>query len=121
MQEYLDVTKKHYSAEAQTCDFANDAAGSRSVINKWVEAQTNEKIKDLIPDGFINELTRLILVNAIYFKGIVQFYSEHGVGALCSNILVIKLGLLLCEIIMVKHDCFRKLERPVQPGADQKE
>ena len=72
-QEYLDVTKKHYSAEAQTCDFIHDAAGSRSLINKWVEEQTKEKIKDLIPDGFINELTRLILVNAIYFKGITKF------------------------------------------------
>ena len=49
------------------------------MINKWVEAQTNEKIKDLIPDGFINELTRLILVNAIYFKGILQIYSEFSV------------------------------------------
>lgn len=63
------MTKKHYGAEAHPCDFVQDAAGSRSLINKWVEDQTNNKIKDLIPDGFINALTRLILVNAIYFKG----------------------------------------------------
>ncbi len=52
-----------------TLDFAGDAAGSKATINKWVEDQTNNKIKDLIPDGFIDHLTRLILVNAIYFKG----------------------------------------------------
>ena len=68
-QEYLDATKKHYLAEAMTLDFAGDAAGSKDTINKWVEQQTNNKIKDLIPDGFIDGLTRLILVNAIYFKG----------------------------------------------------
>ena len=38
-------------------------------INKWVESQTNEKIKDLLPSGAINELTKMVLVDAIYFKG----------------------------------------------------
>lgn len=71
----MDASNKHYGAEAETCDFVQDAAGSRGLINKWVQDQTNDKIKDLIPDGFINELTRLILVNAIYFKGILLVYE----------------------------------------------
>src|SRR5207253_852694 len=36
--------------------------------NKWVADQTRDKIRDLIPQGGIKELTRLVLANAIYLK-----------------------------------------------------
>ena len=49
-------------------DFAQAAAASRE-INHWVEQQTNDKIKDLIPPGSLDALTRLVLTNAVYFKG----------------------------------------------------
>ena len=55
-------------AEAENHDFMNDGEGSRQAINKWVEDQTNKKIKDLLPPNSIDELTALILVNAVYFK-----------------------------------------------------
>ena len=40
----------------------------RQEINTWVESQTGNKIKDLLPGGVLNALTTLVLVNAIYFK-----------------------------------------------------
>jgi serine protease inhibitor len=49
-------------------DFAGDAEGARGTINTWVESQTNSKIKDMLPNGSVDSLTRLVLVNAIYFK-----------------------------------------------------
>lgn len=53
-------------------DFVGDTENSRSTINRWVEAQTNNRIKDLLPPGTVTPLTRLVLTNAIYFKGTWQ-------------------------------------------------
>jgi len=50
-------------------DFVGATEKSRQAINLWVEDQTNKKIKDLIPQGVLTALTRLVLTNAIYFKG----------------------------------------------------
>ena len=58
----------YYDAELEAVDFANEAELVRQQINAWVESKTANKIKDLIPGGVLNALTRLVLVNAIYFK-----------------------------------------------------
>lgn len=62
-------TKKHYSAEAQSLDFAEGTESARQVINSWVEDQTNHKIQELLKPGILTPLTAMVLVNAIYFKG----------------------------------------------------
>ena len=69
LQEYLDTIAENYGAGIYLADFINRAEAVRSQINKWVSTQTNGKIKDLIPAGALNTLTRMVLVNAIYFKG----------------------------------------------------
>ena len=65
---FLDTLAMNYGAGLRLVDFASDPQGSRQKINDWVSAQTNERIKDLIPPGGIDSLTRLVLANAIYFK-----------------------------------------------------
>jgi serpin B len=67
--KFLRTTQADYQADFQFVDFRNDAEGARQSINGWVEDKTKNKIVDLIPGGFITDKTRLILVNAIYFKG----------------------------------------------------
>ena len=69
LAEYINIVQKYYAAEANNLDFVTETEKSRQTINNWVEEQTNDKIKDLIPSGAINPLTRLVLTNAIYFKG----------------------------------------------------
>ncbi|KAM4803066.1 serpin B4-like isoform X1 [Urocitellus parryii] len=69
LQEYLDGIKKFYLATVESLDFKNAPEESRKKINSWVECQTNEKIKDLFPIKTIDQTTRLVLVNAVYFKG----------------------------------------------------
>nr|XP_006219790.2 serpin B3-like isoform X1 [Vicugna pacos] len=80
-KEYINNVKKLYLASVESTDFANAPEESRQMINSWVERQTNEKIKDLFPNGSIDSSTILVLVNAIYFKGQWQqkFKEENTV------------------------------------------
>jgi serpin B len=66
---FLGLTREHYGAELAQVDFARRADEARQRINAWVEEQTQDKIRDLIPPGVLGPMTRLVLTNAIYFKG----------------------------------------------------
>ena len=59
--------KNYYGASITPVNF-KDSEDARQMINTWVEEKTKDKIKDLIPQGLLDALTRLVLVNAIYFK-----------------------------------------------------
>ena len=65
---YIEILRSKFNSELKLLDFIKDPERSRIQINTWVEQQTNQKIKDLIPQGMIDQLTRLVLVNTIYFK-----------------------------------------------------
>jgi serpin B len=71
--QFLDVLAQNYGAGLRLLDFINETEPSRITINKWVSDQTEERIKDLIPQGAIDELTRLVLTNAIYFNAAWQY------------------------------------------------
>lgn len=66
--EFVDMVRTAYKADLQTVDFGDEPA-ARKAINAWVENATRGKIKDLIPSGLLDAMTRLVLTNAIYFKG----------------------------------------------------
>jgi serpin B len=66
---FLDLAGENYRAKLAQADFRTAAESTRGEINAWVEDQTNRKITELVPPGAVDALTRLVLVNAIYFKG----------------------------------------------------
>jgi serpin B len=66
--DFLKLTQTHYGAGLYEVNFAA-AEQARQKINTWVEKQTQDKIKDLIKPGMVDSSTRLVLTNAIYFKG----------------------------------------------------
>ncbi|XP_032847912.2 serpin B10 [Tyto alba] len=68
-KEYLQLAKKYYNAEPQSVDFLGAADEIRREINSNVEHQTEGKIQNLLPSGSIDSLTRLVLINVLYFKG----------------------------------------------------
>ncbi|KAK0154666.1 Leukocyte elastase inhibitor [Merluccius polli] len=69
MQNFLEATQKFYDADLKAVDFIGAPEDCRLEINGWVEQQTENKIKDLLKSGTVGPMTRLALVNAIYFKG----------------------------------------------------
>jgi len=69
LEDYLKRVEGYYGGKATVLDFVAETEKSQKTINAFIEEQTNNKIKDLIPPGYIDEYTRLVLTNAIYFKG----------------------------------------------------
>ena len=67
LPEFLDRVAEYYGAGLNGLDYGADPDGARLTINDWVAEQTEDRILDLLPDGSISTLTRLVLTNAIYF------------------------------------------------------
>ena len=69
LDAFLELNRKFYRAEIRSVDFATKPEDARKEINAWVEQRTQDKIRDLLPPGQVDSVTRLVLCNAIYFKG----------------------------------------------------
>nr|XP_033771162.1 antithrombin-III [Geotrypetes seraphini] len=68
-ETFQTISEIVYRAKLQPLNFKEKAEESRNIINAWVANKTENRIKDILPKGAITDLTSLILVNAIYFKG----------------------------------------------------
>lgn len=66
--EFLARVGEEYGAPLQLADFAGEAKKETRLINAWVEEQTRNRIRNLLPEDALNALTRLVLVNAVYMK-----------------------------------------------------
>jgi serine protease inhibitor len=66
---YLDTIRAVYGDVLKPVDFHGHAEAARGEINSWVSQQTHDRIKDLMPPGSIDSATRLVITNAVYFKG----------------------------------------------------
>ena len=69
VEDYVDAIVDYYGGDVNALDFVAEPDESRVTINEWVEERTNDRIKDLFPSGSIDGNVRLVLTNAIYFKG----------------------------------------------------
>ncbi len=65
---FLDTIAVNYGAGIRLTDFIGNTEGSRGAINGWVEKETEQRIKDLLPQGALDLETRIVLVNAVYFN-----------------------------------------------------
>ena len=63
------MTERYYRAKISPLEYRKEYEDARKTINGWVEEKTEQKIVNLLKPGMINPLTRMVLVNAIYFKG----------------------------------------------------
>jgi serpin B len=69
---FLDLLAENYGAGMNLLDFIKSPEESRLTINNWVSDQTNNRINDLLPQGSIDQNTRFVLTNAIYFDAAWQ-------------------------------------------------
>jgi len=72
-EDYKKVVEEYYGGKAANVDFERETEKSRETINSFIAEQTNNKIKELIPKEALTSDTRLVITNAIYFKGVWQW------------------------------------------------
>ena len=79
LPDYLALCQKYYDTSITPVDYKGHTEAARKTINNWVEARTNRKIVELLKPGVLDSSTRLVLVNAIYFKGkwVSQFETNR--------------------------------------------
>jgi serpin B len=87
---FLEVARQQYQANVKEADFVTGAEAAREEINRWVAQETKEKIQQVLPPGSLNDITLMVLANAIYFKGawaqpfeesessVLPFYISRG-------------------------------------------
>ena len=114
------VEEKH-DASIRPADFKGQPNTERLKINAWVEEKTRDKIRNLLPDGSVSAMTRLLLVNAIYFKGdwLHAFDSENTAAAPFwvspENSVPVQMMTLKGERFRYgENDCFQTLELPYE-------
>jgi serpin B len=71
LPEYLALVKRYYGVSITAVDYVTEKSRAAAIktINTWVEGRTENRIRDLLQPRHVNEATRLVLTNAIYFKG----------------------------------------------------
>jgi serpin B len=67
-RRFLDTLAREYGAGMRVVDYVGNSEGARRQINAWTSTQTHDRIPEIIPAGVLDQLTRLVLVNAIYLK-----------------------------------------------------
>lgn len=77
LEDYVSLVSKCFSASVKQLDFTNELEESRKEINTWVEEETNDKIKDILPEGSLPSNTAMVIVNTVYFKGNWQTPFEN--------------------------------------------
>jgi serine protease inhibitor len=76
---FMQIATQRYAANVKQADFVTAAESARKEINSWVAHQTKDKIQNILPSGSVDSLTRLVLADAIYFKGTwVKPFDKRG-------------------------------------------
>lgn len=67
--QVIKALREHYGARLESLDFMGAPEAARQTINSWVAQQTRDRIRDLLPQGSVTNLTRIVLTDAVWFKG----------------------------------------------------
>jgi serpin B len=119
---FRQIAEGEYQANVNQADFITGADTARAEINRWVAQQTKDKIQNLLPHGSLNDLTRLVLANAIYFKGQwAKPFCEDETATqpfYLSRISLVKVPLMhqFQEVGYMENTDFQAVELPYRGG-----
>jgi serpin B len=128
LPDYIRTAEQYYGARTTNLDFVNTPEESRVTINRWVEDQTADRIRDLVPPGEIDPGTRLVITNAIYFKGTwrKQFEKEGtgDAGFLTGSGKTVQVPMMQridenATFGYMETDTFQALSMPYESGGSQ--
>ncbi len=105
---YLDLLAQNYGAGMRLVDYINQSEPARQTINQWVSDQTEAKIKDLLPQGSVTDMTRLVLTNAIYFNA--AWASQFNKSMTQEGQFTLVDGNIVTVPLMRQQDSFRYTE-----------
>jgi serpin B len=66
---FLNIARNDYEANVNQADFTIGADAATREINRWGAQKTKDRIQSILSPGDVDNLTRLVVANAIYFKG----------------------------------------------------
>jgi serpin B len=121
---FLDTVGVNYGAGMSLVDYKTDPEAARIAINNWVSCKTKQKIEELIPAGIINKITRLVLTNAIYFKGSWEEPFHPGGTAdapfhtLNSGDVVVSMMSGKQEMVYAEDADYQAVDLPYKGGSD---
>jgi serpin B len=108
LDAYLHALKSFYESELNEVDFAADPEHAREIINRWVAARTRDKIPHLLPPGVLDEITLLVLTNAVYFKA--QWDEPFEVSLTEPEPFLLESGATITTDMMLQTTSFRYTE-----------
>jgi serpin B len=121
-QDFLNVLGRNYAAGMRSVDFKKDPDAVRLAINDWVSQSTDQRIKEIIPVGMLNALTRLVLANAVSFKAAWEHpfapqFSQEGTFHLLKGTTV-KTPMMAAELDLkeMQGDGYTAVELPYAGG-----
>lgn len=108
LPDYLGMTKEFYGSEIVAVDFKGDTEAARLRINNWVEAKTMDRIKNLIKENMLTASTKLVLANAIYFKG--NWANSFDPKMTRQALFTVKPGTEAMVSMMMRSDDFNRAQ-----------
>lgn len=125
VQAYLDGLAKYYGTGVAIVDYVNAREEARKTINAWVSERTKARIPELVPQGVLNELTRLVLVNAVYFKAkwrlpfektLTQGAPFHRLDGSTSTMQLMRSGGSPASLLYARGSAYQSVSLPYVGG-----
>ncbi|KAL3228792.1 hypothetical protein MRX96_023694 [Rhipicephalus microplus] len=77
LETYRLLVERLFETSVELVDFTYDAERARSEINSWISDQTESKVRHLLPKDSVDNGTRMVLINALYFKAFWKRPFRH--------------------------------------------